>query len=66
MISKEETITPYTVEKCNSCNKETKRNFRVGDYLFTETTKCSSCNGKMIIEKIYGESLEKKPKNSSQ
>jgi len=61
MISKEETIISYTVEKCNSCNKEVKRNFKAGDYLFVETTNCLSCDGKMIIEKIYGESLEKKP-----
>jgi hypothetical protein len=52
---KEEQRTPFTVEKCNSCNKEIKRKFNEGDYIFKETHSCDSCNGKMSIEQIYGE-----------
>ena len=52
---KEEQRTPYTVEKCNACNKENKRKFDVGDYIFKESSSCESCSGQMIIEKIYGE-----------
>ena len=52
---KEEIREPYTVEKCNSCNAETKRKFTEGDYVFKNASQCKSCDGKMIIEKIYGE-----------
>ncbi|MGI0056671.1 MAG: hypothetical protein ACREAK_04770 [Nitrosarchaeum sp.] len=59
MFSKENTIFAYTVEKCNLCNLERKRKFKEGDFLFTETSKCDSCNGMIIIEKIFGESIKK-------
>jgi len=52
---KEEQRTSFTVEKCNSCNKEIKRKFNEGDYIFKETLSCDSCKGKMRIEKIFGE-----------
>ena len=52
---KEEERAPYTVEKCDSCNKETKRKFNEGDYIFKNTTTCESCKGQLKIEKIYGE-----------
>jgi hypothetical protein len=56
MFSKKiEKRTPYTVEKCDSCNIEIKRKFNSGDYIFKETTSCKSCKNKMRIEKIYGE-----------
>ena len=42
-------------EKCESCNMETKRKFKEGDYVFKETQSCESCKGKLRIEKIYGE-----------
>ena len=58
MFSKEKQIIAYSVEKCKSCNFEKKRKFQEGDYLFSETTKCNSCEGMMQIEKIYGESIE--------
>ena len=58
MFSKEKIIVAYTIEKCKSCNFEKKRKFQEGDYLFSETTKCNSCEGMMQIEKIYGESIE--------
>ena len=59
MFSKEKTIVAYTIEKCKSCEMERKRNFKEGDYLFAETSRCDSCEGVMQIEKIFGESIEK-------
>ncbi len=59
MLSKEEKpLIPFTVEKCYKCNKEIKRKFKEGDYLFSETTKCLTCDGKLQIEKIFGETIE--------
>ena len=58
IFSKEKQIIAYTVEKCKSCNLEKKRKFSEGDYLFSETSKCDSCEGIMQIEKIYGETIE--------
>ncbi|MDH3611388.1 MAG: hypothetical protein OEM79_06470 [Nitrosopumilus sp.] len=59
MFSKEKIIVAYTIEKCKACEMERKRNFKQGDYLFAETSKCDSCEGVMQIEKIFGESIEK-------
>ncbi|PIW32876.1 MAG: hypothetical protein COW27_02620 [Nitrosopumilales archaeon CG15_BIG_FIL_POST_REV_8_21_14_020_37_12] len=59
MFSKEKTIVPYTLERCNLCKTEYKRNFKEGDFLFSSTNKCHSCDGMMIVEKIFGEPLEK-------
>ncbi len=59
MFSKEEITTSYTVERCNSCSKEIKRKFKEGDYLFAETSKCPTCDGRLQIEKIFGETIEK-------
>jgi len=58
MFSKEKQIIAYSFEKCKSCNFEKKRKFKEGDYLFSETTKCNSCDGMMQIEKIFGETIE--------
>ena len=58
MRSKEKIVSPFTVERCSQCNLETKRKFKEGDSLFTEISKCNSCNGVIIIEKIFGESIE--------
>ena len=55
---KEKPLVPFTVEKCYKCNKEIKRKFKEGDYLFSETTKCSTCDGKLQVEKIFGETIE--------
>ncbi|MBI1828697.1 MAG: hypothetical protein HY222_01755 [Thaumarchaeota archaeon] len=52
---KEEIITPYTVEQCDSCNAISKRKFKEGDYVFKKTYTCSSCKGQMSIIKIFGE-----------
>jgi hypothetical protein len=55
---KEKTIIAYTIEKCQSCNKESQRKFKEGDYLFTAGTECSSCKGQSRISKIFGQSIE--------
>ncbi|MDH2906477.1 MAG: hypothetical protein PXX83_00055 [Candidatus Nitrosotalea sp.] len=53
---KEEVLDPYTVERCNVCNKTSKRKFKEGDYIFKTTDKCPACgNGQMVIDKIFGE-----------
>lgn len=58
MFSKEKITIAYTLEKCTSCEMERKREFKEGDYLFSETTKCNSCEGQMHIEKIFGETID--------
>lgn len=55
---KEKQLVAYTIEKCPSCNKESKRKFKQGDYLFVESSKCSSCNIPMNITKIFGEPIK--------
>ncbi len=54
---KEEKTVAYSLERCNKCNKEQKREFFKGDYVFLKTKKCDSCDGDFIIEKIFGEKL---------
>jgi len=58
MFSKEKITLAYTVEKCIKCGLQKKRKFSDGDVLFAEVSKCNSCDGKSIIEKIFGETLE--------
>ena len=58
IFSKKKITTAYTVEQCTKCNTLTKRKFRDGDILFTESVKCNSCNGMIRIEKIFGETAE--------
>ena len=55
---KEETRTPYTVEQCESCNRESKRKFKEGDFLFKDSSTCSSCEGHLVIVKIFGETIK--------
>jgi hypothetical protein len=52
---KKEIITPYTMEQCSSCKATSKRKFANGDYVFKNTNKCNSCNGQMLITRIFGE-----------
>ena len=58
MFEKKKITTAYTVEQCKSCHKEAKRKFADGDVLFQETAKCSSCDGILSIERIFGETIE--------
>jgi hypothetical protein len=55
MFSKKEEIrTAFTVEQCESCNKESKRKFKDGDYVFKEiSSQCDSCKGRLSISKIF-------------
>jgi len=57
MFSKKEEIRiPFTVEQCESCNEESKRRYKDGDYVFKEiSSQCDSCKGKLRISKIFGE-----------
>ncbi len=54
---KKEIITPYSTEQCSSCKKISKRQFKEGDFVFKSTGACSSCNGQMLITKIFGETM---------
>lgn len=55
---KEKPLTAYTLEKCPTCSKESKRKFKEGDVLFTESSLCDKCKAHMRITKIFGESTE--------
>jgi hypothetical protein len=55
---KEKPIIAYTIERCPSCKKESKRKFKEGDCLFAESSQCSSCKIPMSIAKIFGEPIE--------
>ena len=57
MFEKNEIIESHTLEQCDACEKQLKRKFSQGDYVFKHTSKCSSCNGQVIIAKIFGETL---------
>ena len=58
MFSKKKITIAYTVEKCPKCDMIRKRAFTEGDVLFSESSKCNSCDGISVIEKIFGESIE--------
>jgi hypothetical protein len=58
IFDKKKITVTYTVEQCASCHKEIKRKFKEGDYLFSDTVKCTSCDGVLIIAKIFGETIE--------
>lgn len=46
------------MEKCQKCGMKKKRKFSEGDVLFAEVSKCDSCDGTTVIDKIFGETLE--------
>ena len=58
MFSKKKITTAYTLEKCKKCERQKKRKFTVGDVLFAELSKCTSCGEMTRIEKIFGETVE--------
>ena len=58
MFSKEKITVAYTLEKCEKCGMQKKRKFSEGDVLFAEVSKCNSCDGTTVIDKIFGETLE--------
>ncbi|MBM3904522.1 MAG: hypothetical protein FJ357_05260 [Thaumarchaeota archaeon] len=55
---KEKPLIAFTIEKCPSCKKETKRKFREGDCLFAPAPECTSCKIPTSISKIFGQSIE--------
>ena len=57
MSNKNKTVVPYTLEQCDSCSEQSRRKFSEGDYVFKEISKCSSCDGKIRITKIFGETF---------
>ena len=57
MSNKNEIVTAYTLLQCNSCKEQSKQKFFDGDSVFKEISKCSSCDGQIIITRIFGESL---------
>jgi len=57
MSNKNEIVTEYTLLQCNSCKEQSKQKFSDGDYVFKESSKCSSCDGQVIITRIFGEYL---------
>ncbi len=58
IFSKKKITTEYTVEQCTKCRTLRKRKFSDGDTLFSELSKCNSCDGLTRIEKIFGETIE--------
>ena len=57
MSNKNEIVNAYTLQQCNTCKQQSKRKFSDEDYVFKEISKCSSCDGQIIITRIFGESL---------
>ncbi len=57
-FSRKKITVAYTVEKCPKCQTVKRREFSQKDVLFSESSKCLSCGGMMVIEKIYGQILE--------
>lgn len=55
---KEKPIIAYTIERCLTCKKESKRKFKDGDMLFAQGSECTSCKTPMMIYKIFGEPTE--------
>ena len=57
MFEKKKITTCYTVDECTKCKKSSQRKFKQGDYLFKEILPCKSCDGKIMITKIFGETI---------
>ena len=56
---KEEKLEPYSVDQCTQCDKNNKRKFKEGDYVFKIIEKCNSCGmGNVIIAKIFSEPIK--------
>ena len=50
--------TCYTFLECVSCKLSKKRKFTDGDIVFSTPEGCSECNGKMLITKIFGVTMD--------
>ena len=58
MFAKKKITVAYTVERCTKCKAMSKRKFLAGDTLFISLSNCTSCDGSIMIEQIYGETVE--------
>lgn len=58
MFKKEKIILAYTVSRCGSCGRESRRRFAPGDHLFAESGRCQ-CGGAAAVAMIYGEKQER-------
>ena len=56
--SKNKISTCYTSMECNSCKTIKKRKFTDGDIVFSTSENCSNCDGKMMITKIFGVTMD--------
>ena len=57
MFNKNEIMESCTLERCGSCEKELKRKFSKGDFVFKIVSKCPSCQGQVTITKIFADTL---------
>ena len=55
--SEKKFTTCYTVLECKLCKKSITRKFESGDIVFNTIGDCDNCNGNLIIEKIFGETI---------
>tara|TARA_B110000263_G_C15014609_1_gene376709 strand:+ start:438 stop:575 length:138 start_codon:yes stop_codon:yes gene_type:complete len=44
--------------ECNSCKIFKKRKFIDGDFVYSSLESCSECDGKMMITKIFGVTMD--------
>ena len=56
--SKNKISTCYTSTEYNSCKIIKKRKFTDGDVVFSTAENCSECDGKMVITKIFGVTMD--------
>ena len=56
--SKNKIPTCYTSMECNLCKIIKKRKFADGDIVFSSVENCSECDGKMVVTKIFGVTMD--------
>ncbi|MDI1495889.1 MAG: hypothetical protein K8823_1197 [Cenarchaeum symbiont of Oopsacas minuta] len=52
---KKEIRDAKTIEKCTTCGNEHKRDFVLGDVLFSDGKPCNLCKNSTRIDRIYGQ-----------
>jgi len=57
MFEKKKITNCYTVNECTNCKNSSQRKFDLGDYLFKDVSNCKLCDGKVIVTKIFGETI---------
>ena len=57
MFEKKKITNCYTIDECIKCKSSSQRKFKLGDYLFKQVSSCKSCHGKVIVTKIFGETM---------